>query len=476
MTWQRFFGTLQLALGCALAIALLVSPPVSANYISTTTLITAGTDNKGANGDLGISGAKKTISANGNIVAFSSQASNLVPGDTNSTSDIFVFNRTTKQTELISKGLNGQSANSWSRTPSMSADGRYIAYITTASNIMEGVACPGSDPMCANIIVHDRTTRTNKLANRNTLGLRVGVSLENVDGAIGPVISADGQFVAFRSSSRIISPLDTNTVADIFVRNLQANVTRVASVDNAGYTGNQRSNAFSISGDGRYVVFGTDSALVPEDTNSFEDIYLRDLQMGTTKLISTAKNGGPITSFATTDRPDISNDGRYVVFQSNASEIVAGDDNNRLDVFLHDTQTNTTQRISVTTSGAGGNDNSGQPAISGNGRYVVFTSSASNFVFGDANDTFDVFVHYRDYGLTRRVSLASHAGAGGNGPSVDPAISNDGKIITFKSNANNLSAAPLVNRSPNLYLFNNPVIDIPYYDGNDFFDLPWLRG
>jgi len=476
MTQHRFLNKqLLVALGCVLAASLSISLPASANYISTTTLVTAGADGKGANGSLAINGAKRTVSSDGSIVAFSSFASNLVPGDINGTSDIFVFNRTTKKTELISKGLGGQPANSWSRTPSMSADGRYVAYITTASNIMEGVTCPGSDPKCANIVVYDRATHTNRLANRNTLGLRVGVSIEDADGAIGPVMSANGQFVAFRSSSRIISSTDTNTVADVFVRDLGANVTRVASVDNAGHTGNERSNAFSISNDGRYVVFSSYSALVPEDTNGYEDIYLRDMQAGVTKLVSVAKNGGPITSTATTDRPDISNDGRYVVFQSLANEIVAGDNNNTSDVFLRDMQTGVTRRVSAANNGTGGNESSGQPAISGNGRYIVFFSSASNLVFGDNNDTFDVFVYYRDYNLTRRVSLASHAGRGGNDRSTDPAISGDGKVITFASKANNLTAVPPT-RTPNLYIFNNPVVDIPYYDQNDFFDLPWLRG
>lgn len=475
MARQALLGKQVLILGCTLVASLVVSMPVSANYISTTTLVTSGIGGTGANGDLAINGSKKTLSSNGNIIAFSSRASNLVSGDTNNTYDIFVFNRTTKQTELISKGLDGQPANSWSRTPSISADGRYVAYITTATNIMGDVPCPSTDPKCANIIVYDRTTGTNALANRNTLGLRVGVSPEAVDGAIGPVISANGQFVVFRSASRIISSLDANNAPDVIVRDLKANVTKLASVDNSGHTGSDRSNEYSISGDGRYVVFSSDSALVPEDTNNFEDVYLRDMQAGVTKLVSVAKDGGPINS-STTDRPDISDDGRYVVFQSTGNGIVAGDDNNLLDVFLRDMQNSTTQRVSVATNGTGANDNCGQPTISGNGRYITFISAADNLVLGDTNNTFDVFVHYQGYNITRRVSIASHAGSGGDGRSTDPAISGDGKTITFASDSSNLQNTHLTYTTSNLYFFNNPVVDIPYYDANDFLDLPWFRG
>jgi Tol biopolymer transport system component len=247
-------------------------------------------------------------------------------------------------------------------------------------------------------------------------------------------ISGDGRFVAFYSKATNLVPGDSNGVQDAFVRDLQTGVTERVSVDSAetqanGSSGNTYSP--SISGDGRYVAFESAATnLVPADTNGSWDIFVRDRQSGTTERVGVQGNGHSYN-------PSISSNGRYVAFESAATNLVAGDTNASVDVFVYDRQTFVTTRVSLDSAAVQGNNGSYNAAISSDGRYVAFWSDSDNLAPGDTNTVPDVFVRDRQTGLTTRVSVDS-GGAEGNGDSYEPSISADGRYVAFWSYANNL--------------------------------------
>lgn len=217
-------------------------------------------------------------------------------------------------------------------------------------------------------------------------------------------------------------------------------MTRV-SVDSAGVQGDGPSlqsniSADSLSADGRFVAFESNATnLVAGDSNGFTDVFVHDRQTGATTRISVSSAGlqGDLPSY----KPKISDDGRFVSFNSIASNLVAGDTNGTSDSFVHDRQTGTTTRVSVDSAGVQGNRNSLETAISGDGRFVAFNSEATNLVTGDTNAQFDVFVHDRQTATTTRVSVDS-AATQANRNSVIPAISADGRFVAFESEATNL--------------------------------------
>jgi Tol biopolymer transport system component len=262
------------------------------------------------------------------------------------------------------------------------------------------------------------------------------------DNSAGSAISADGRFVAFQSGADNLSTGDNNGFTNVFVRDLQAGTTTLASVtfDNAAGA-NDHAARPSISADGRYVAFdsGADN-LSTGDNNSFVNVFVRDLQAGTTTLASVTfdnqagANDGSIA-------PSISADGRFVAFQSNADNLSPDDDDGFQNVFVRDTRApGTTTLVSRAPgpAGAGANDSSSSPSISADGRYVAFDSGADNLSTGDNNGFTNVFV--RDLaGATTLASVTFDNSAGANGPSGGPSISADGRFVAFSSEADNLS-------------------------------------
>jgi Tol biopolymer transport system component len=206
-------------------------------------------------------------------------------------------------------------------------------------------------------------------------------------------------------------------------------ITRV-SVDSAGNQANGRSDDFSISGDGRFVAFSSFADnLVPGDTKNSRDIFVRDLSTNTTTLVS-ASSSGDRGNGESDFYFSISGDGRFVAFSSEASNLVPGDTNNTQDIFVRDLSTNTTTRVSVDSAGNQGNDFSYAPFISGDGRFITFSSFADNLVPGDTNDSLDIFVRDLSTNTTTRISVDS-AGSQGNDASYSPSISGDGRFVTF---------------------------------------------
>ena len=369
-----------------------------------------------------------TLSADGRYVAFDSLASNLVAGDTNGGFDVFVHDRQTGTTDRVSVSSSGAQGNGYSWVPEISADGRYVAFGSLAANLVAGDTNGAED-----IFVYDRQTG---------LTSRVSIRSDGVqgnDGSWSPVLSADGRFVVFHSYASNLVAGDTNSVADVFVHDRQTGLTNRVSVRSDGAQANLGSYHAAVSADGRYVAFDSmASNLLAEDTNeSWSDVFIHDRQTGVTSLVSVRPNG--ITGIGSSYAPSLSDDGRYVAFDSDASDLVAGDTNGRSDAFVHDRQTGLTTLISVASDGTQGNNNSARPVLSPDGRYVAFTSEAYNLVAGDTNDHPDIFVRDLQTGATSRVSVSSE-GTQTNGVSGDPVLSADGRTVAFHSIASNLVA------------------------------------
>ncbi len=260
----------------------------------------------------------------------------------------------------------------------------------------------------------------------------------------GAAVSTDGRYVAFTDFSTNLVGGDTNREADIFYRDMLLGSTVRVSVDADGNQGTYGSRSPAISDDGRYVAFRTDSALVPNDTNDQPDIYVRDMVGGTIERVSVATDG--TEAGADSDDVGMSTDGRYVVFRSGASNLVADDTNSQSDIFMHDMLTGETTRVSMTNDGQEANDSSFKPSVSADGRYVAFQSSAGNLVADDSNSNDDVFVRDIVAGTTTCVSVtgAGTLGAGAGSPD----ISADGRFVAFVAGANSSDSADPLNILP----------------------------
>ena len=396
-----------------------------------------------------------SVSTDGRYVAFSSDATNLVIGDTNGSCDIFVRDRQTGQTTRVSIATDGTQGNdilgcTADNKPSISANGRYVTFWTDANNLVNGDTNNSSD-----VFVHDQQTGETTRVSVATDGTQ-GNSYSRVSS-----ISADGRYVAFSSEANNLVIGDTNNRGDVFVHDRQTGQTTRVSLASDGTQGNIESWFPSISADGRYVAFTSwASNLVSGDTNGYGDVFVHDRQSGGTMRVSVATDGtqGNRDSLY----PFVSGDGRYVAFHSISNNLVSGDTNNTYDIFVHDLLNGQTTRVSVATDGTQGNGNSFSSSISANGRYVAFRSYASNLVSGDTNSTDDIFVHDRQSGQTTRVSLAS-SGTQGNGGSLFPSISADGRYVAFQSEDSNLVSGD-TNGTSDVFVHENDIPIAPFLD------------
>ena len=378
------------------------------------------------------SGSYSSVSADGRYVAFYTTASNLVPGDTNGTFDVFVRDRLTGTVDRVSIASDGTQGNGDSVWPAISADGRYVAFHSHASNLV-----PGDTNQTWDVFVHDRVTGATERVSVASGGVEVfGISLS-------PAISADGRYVAFHSGAPNLVPDDPIEGSyDVLVHDRVTGTTERISVGIGGVPPDADSYHPAISSDGRYVAFYSfaSNLVAGADANgaNTSDVYVRDRMTGTTERVSVASDGTQGNKESLW--PSISADGRYVVFYSNASNLVPWDTNGSYDVFLRDRVTGTTERTSVASDGAEGNKSSSWPAISADGRYVAFQSVATNLVPGDSNAKDDVFVRDRETGTTDRVSIGAD-GTPGNFYSDYPFMNADGRYVAFWSGASNLIPA-----------------------------------
>jgi len=407
-----------------LALSLVAPSAVAAQVTSRASVNSAGVQ---ANED----SFNASISADDRCVAFASRSDNLAAGDTNTSFDIFVRDLLSGTTELISVDSAGAQANGFSYWTSISADGRFVAFVSEATNLV-AVDTNG----VRDVFVRDRQSGTTERVNVDSAGTQGNGSCHY------PSLSADGRYVAFSGYAGNLVPGDTNGAADVFVRDRQSGTTERVSVTSAGIQANGSSGEYALwmSADGRYVAFNSDASnLVAGDTNGARDVFVHDRQSGTTERVSVDSAGAEGNGFSGSNGVSITADGRYVVFDSSASNLVSGDTNVARDIFVRDRQTGTTERASVDSAGTQGNYHSGWPSISADGRYVAFDSYASNLVLGDTNSARDVFVRDRQSGTTELASVSS-TGTQGNADSYPALFSADHRYVVFGSYATNLVA------------------------------------
>jgi hypothetical protein len=380
------------------------------------------------------------ISADGRYVAFTSAASNLVANDTNSTDDVFLRDLLTGTTMLVSVNKTGTaSGNHASARARISADGRYVAFDSNATDLVGNDT--GGQP--SHIYLRDMQTGTTRFVDVNSAGTAQSNGYSFIT-----ALSANGRMVAFASTASNLVAAATTGTYELYVHDMQTGATVLVSINSAGTaSGNGSSSGGSFSADGRYIVFQSQASdLVTSDSNNNLDVFMRDLQAGTTTLVSinsTGTNSGNLFS----QLPVISANGRYVVFESNASDLISNDTNgNTKDIYRRDLQTMTTTLVSFNSANTGNSNSfSFQPDISDDGRYISFISFASDLVTNDANGQDDVFLRDMQTSTTRLVSVNSAGTNSGNNGSptnslYTPNLSGDGRFVAFVSDSNDLVA------------------------------------
>jgi Tol biopolymer transport system component len=361
-----------------------------------------------------------SVSGNGRYVVFDSSAANLVRGDTNGAEDVFLRDRRTQTTRRVSVSSSGKQGDLSSSNPSISDDGRWITFVSDATNLV-----PNDTNEFSDLFLRDVWTGTTR---------RIA-HLEPSGGQDRPLwngtISADGRSVVLSARDPLL-PQDTNDHDDIYVIDLPSETISMITppeADDASY-------GQVVSATGRYVTFGSWATnLVSGDTNSTFDVFLHDRTAGTTVRVSLTGDGQQIAGHS--GGPAVSADGRYVIFTSEDPDIVPGDTHPGPDVFLRDLRSGTTTMVSVTSAGTPGNDNSSSADISPDGRYVVFGSWATDLVAQDTNAWYDVFVRDLRTGRTSLVSVST-AGTQGNLGGENGNISTDGRHVAFNSSSSDL--------------------------------------
>jgi Tol biopolymer transport system component len=388
MTPQSRGNVPRLARG-ALLVGLLASLPLTAEPAfasgpGSTSLISVPPDGS----EEAFGGVFPSISGDGRYVAFTAPQG--VDSWGQPVNAVFLHDRAAGRTTLASVDSDGDGLGTYSDQAALSSDGRRVAF-TACWGIQTFLGIGGS----CQVYVRDHLTGVTELVSTGPSGEGGN------DWSSAPALSADGSVVAFRSNASDLVSGDTNEAPDVFVRDLTTSMTTRVSVASDG-TQQERVDGPglhrpSISADGRFVAFSSQASnLVPGDTNATADIFVHNRLTGATRRVSVSSGGTEGTGFS--DHPSLSADGRYVAFESVASELVGGDAGSDYDVFVHDRLTSETTLIG---------DRGVAPVISADGRYVSFESSSDQLVPGDTNETYDVFIHDRTTGSVSRVSVAT---------------------------------------------------------------------
>ena len=376
-------------------------------------------DNKGRQSPDGQNFAP-SISADGRWVAFDSEADSFVPGDTNQHTDIFVRDTRTGRTTRLSVNSAGVQANADSFTPAISGDGRWVAFVSDATNLVPHDTNGGTD-----VFLHDRRSG-------RTILLNVALDGRETEGGDSPAVSRDGRWVVYNAAKPLRSIGTDEDLDGTFLYD-----TRTGKRARIPYIGGED---MSLSGTGRYVAFSSDVRdLVPHDGNRKYDCFVYDRTTRRIRLVSTDSRGRQGNGEST--GPVISADGRYVAFASSATNLVAGDTNHADDVFVKDLRTGRTTRASLTSAGRQADQGSGGPVFSADGRYLAFLSQADITGRTLLDPTvYDVYLRDRRAGTVVRVNV-SPGGVGADGETTSyPAISADGRHVAFSSRASNLVA------------------------------------
>lgn len=371
------------------------------------------------------------LSADGRYLAYWSRASDIVPDDTNGKADVFVLDRQTGATTRVSRPISGEGDGE-SYSPSISYDGRYVAFESSSTNLVADDTNGVSDAF-----VFDRETEG---LSRVSLG-------ENDQQSNGQSwfasISGDGTSVGFWSMASNLGPGDTNSSWDVYVRDIAAGKTERASLSETNAEAASHWLFWpectpSLDRDGSVVAFCTEASLAAGDQNENRDAYIRDLDANETEQASIGYDGKPANGWSS--HPSLSADGTLISFWSAASNLVPTDLNGNWDVFVYDRTEGTTDRITVTSAGEetdGAAYNHFDQSMSKNGRFVAFETIATDVGYTDTNGWSDVYVYDRVARTTRRVSMGS-AGDDPSSWSQSGVVSPDGTVVAFESDAPNL--------------------------------------
>jgi Tol biopolymer transport system component len=360
-----------------------------------------------------------SMSADGRYVAFMSQASDLLPF-TISGQQVYRRDIATGAVALVSADSNELPGSAASDEPSISADGSAVAFQSNAANLVVNDTNGVRDIFLRDVI-SNVTSRVSIATDGSEAN---GESAE-------ASLSAAGTHVAFTSEATNLVAGDNNVASDIFVHDIVTGETTLESVSLFGGQGDQDSGEPSMSADGRFVAFSSSAiTLVPNDTNGMKDVFVRDRLMGSTTRVSVSSVG--VQSDGISYRPYISGDGRYVAFGSTATNLVVGDSNGTADVFVHDLQTNETSRVSIASTGDEADGSLSPCGVSADGRYILFFGTATTLVPDDTNGEADVFLHDRVTAVTIRVSVASF-GEQADGASGPGKMSDDARFVAFAS-------------------------------------------
>lgn len=379
------------------------------------------------------------LSADGRFIVFTSDATNLVNDDAIAARGVFLKDTATGETIRVSSSSEGEAADDDSENPSISADGRFVAFESVATNLSperpEGSGCTnaaGLDASCASVYLKDMETGATEVVSKNSDGAIADGSNEH------PVISGDGRYIAFRSTATNLDGGEMGDIPQIYRRDLQTGFTELVSADGEGLAGNDASDLPAISDTGRFVAFKSLSGNLASGDGAGSDVFVKDLQTGQLTLVSTDSDGTRGNGDSGYDALDISGDGRFIAFESEATNLAANDDNQKRDIFIKDLQTGETSLISADAAGAAGDDDSYTcVSLSSDGTLAVFASNANNLSAGDSVNKTDVFLRDRSIGSTTMVS-ASGSGEPGNGASEEIAIASGGGSVVFVSAASNL--------------------------------------
>ena len=355
-----------------------LAPPLP-GFLAPGTVVRVSADAAGVEGNADSS--DPALSGAGRLVAFGSRADNLVPGDANGAEDVFVKDLRTGAVTLASADADGAQGGARSLYPSLSANGRYVAF----DRLPSPAAPPGPDARAA-VFVKDLRTGGLQLASAAADG-----TPGDGDSTGVPSLSANGRRVAFSSQAANLVPGDANDTTDVFVKTLRTGAVALASADAAGAPGNNYSEQPALSADGLHVAFGSRATnLLPGDTHGVEQVFVKDLSTSAVAAAS-ADAAGAWGNDASLNA-SISADGRFVAFGSYASTLVPGDANGTEDVFVKDMQTGAVTLASADAAGHPAGGFSGAPALSPNGRFVVFESTAANLVPGAGGGHADLFL------------------------------------------------------------------------------------
>lgn len=416
MFFRRFLVIEEILLTCfALLFSTAGAQNATVNQYSTMERISAGGTGVGG-------GSTSSVSSDGRYIVFESAASDLLPGTIDDSRDVFVRDRQAGVFERVSVSSGEQmvyNSGEYSSAPVISGNGQSVAFMSMASDLASS-----DENGMPDIFVRDLDGTTSLISRALNGNSGNGASFT-------PAISANGQYVVFQSFSNNLTDNDENRSIDVFFRDRQTRITELMSISEEGLQGDDPSeygySSVAVSDDGRYVAFSYNRLPLPgHPSNGGPYVYIRDRQEDTIRMIAQGSH------------PALTGDGRYMAFISQ-ERLSLEDQNNGTDVYLYDQQTGSFERVSVTSSGAEVPEQwiYSAPDVSADGRYVVFQSSYDGLTPDDSNQSTDIFL--RDRALRKTILVSGGInGTSGDGESFKPAINDEGTLVTFTSWASDL--------------------------------------